>query len=145
METKQCMEKMTETKTVQSNCNNSSPIFVNAVDLEYLIMAAGGNGKSLSELIDMLCINIPRLMENVRRSAIEKNWKMLKLSVHKIKPITLIVGAKSLEEKMELVEHYAERESHVEEIPFLVADILTLGSNVVEQLKIEQQKRSVNC
>lgn len=75
-----------------------------APKLDYLKELSGGNQSFVNEIIDMFIAEAPQSVENAFRFLQEKNYQMLKLTVHKLKSSVQVVGGYHLAYLMQEIE-----------------------------------------
>jgi HPt (histidine-containing phosphotransfer) domain-containing protein len=113
---------------------------VNRINLDYIKMAADEDQDVALELIDLLCEHIPLMIEEIKLQWTNKNSLQLKQSAHKIKPTIALLKIPAFLQIIESIELNAAKGSDWELIDKLVEDVLISSSDIIEQLKTEQQK-----
>ena len=69
-----------------------------------------------------------------------KDWKLLRLVVHKMKPSIMFTGLTEIINDVPLLEEYAAEESHLDDIPALVDKIKKVCTEAIVELKEELKK-----
>jgi len=76
-----------------------------APKLDYLKELSGGDQSFINEIIDMFITEAPLSVENAFRFLQEKNYQMLKLTVHKLKSSVQVVGGYHLANLIQEIEN----------------------------------------
>ncbi len=76
-----------------------------APKLDYLNELSGGDQSFISEIIEMFITDAPQSVENAFRFLQEKNYQMLKLTVHKLKSSVQVVGGYHLAHLIQEIEN----------------------------------------
>jgi HPt (histidine-containing phosphotransfer) domain-containing protein len=119
-------------KTVHINGKHS--------DLTYLRGLAKGSDAFIIQMLNIYIAQTPAALEHIENALANKDWKSLRLAVHKLKPSTMFVGLKEIIDDVPLLEDYAVEESHLDEIPALVNKIKIVCTQAIPELQEEIQK-----
>ena len=95
----------------------------NTIDLTYLKQLSNGDVDFVREMIVVFMEQTPEGIGQMEKHLQDKNWKMLRAVVHKMKPSFSFVGLKELNLTINSIEEYAEKETHLDLIPELIAKL----------------------
>jgi hypothetical protein len=106
-------------------------------DLTYLNGLAKGSDSFIIQMLSIFIEQTPPALDNMQKAVDKKDWKSLRLIVHKIKPSIMFTGLNEIINDVPLLEDYATEESHLDSIPSLVAKIKTVCKEAISELKEE--------
>ncbi len=108
------------------------------VDLSYLTKLTKSDPKLMSQLINAYLVQTPPLIQSMKKSLIDKDWKMLQSAVHKMIPSFSIVGlSTNIQEIAKRIQEYAFTIEITEEIHKLVLELEDVCIQSCEELEIE--------
>jgi CheY-like chemotaxis protein/nitrogen-specific signal transduction histidine kinase/HPt (histidine-containing phosphotransfer) domain-containing protein len=113
-------------------------------DLTYLNGIAKGNTGFIIQMLSIFVEHTPHTIEHIEEALKNKDWKSLRLVVHKMKPSIMFTGLTEITEDVPLLEDYAAEESNLDEIPALVDKIKRVCTEAVIELKAELEKLKRN-
>tara|TARA_R110000868_G_scaffold108031_4_gene295172 strand:+ start:7151 stop:10504 length:3354 start_codon:yes stop_codon:yes gene_type:complete len=109
-----------------------------SVDLEYLKTRTKSNPKLMMAMIDAYLQQTPPLITAMRESLKDKDWQLLKASVHKMIPSFSIMGMNpKYEDIAKKVQDSALEHENIEEIGHLVLELETICTLSCKELEIE--------
>ena len=106
-------------------------------DLTYLNEIANGSNTFIVQMLNIFIEQMPQALIRMDAAVKNKDWKSLRMIVHKIKPSTIFTGLKEITEDVPLLEEYAAEESHIDAIPGLVDKITKVCTGAILELKDE--------
>jgi len=107
-------------------------------DLEYLIHHTKSSPTLMMEMISLYLEQTPTLVDTMKKSLHDNDWKSLYSSVHKLIPSFSIMGINPNYEGMaKRVQKYASTQQRSDEILELVIQIKTVCMQACEELKEE--------
>lgn len=109
----------------------------NHTNLTYLRGLAKGSRAFIIQMLNIYIQQTPGALERIDNALKNKDWKALRASVHKIKPSTMFVGLNEIKNDISLLEDYAIEESHLDEIPGMVAKIKRTCTEAIPELEKE--------
>lgn len=110
--------------------SNDQSAKIRCTDLTSLIARTKSDTKLMSEMINLYLGQTETLTALMKQCVVNKDWKLLHATVHKMIPSFSIVGiSETFENMAKQVQEYARTGQHIQEIPGLV---LQLG-NILEQ------------
>lgn len=117
--------------------NKTSP---KHTDLTYLREIANGSDDFIIQMLTIFVEQMPQSLMRIENAMENKDWKALRLVVHKIKPSILFTGLTEIINDVPILEQYAAEESHLDEIPGMVGKIKNVCTEAIEELKEELKK-----
>jgi len=109
-------------------------------DLTYLKGLAKGNNEFILQMLNIFIEQTPISIVNMEKALKDKDWKTLRMVVHKMKPSVMFVGLKEISGDVPLLEDYTAEERDLDKIPALVHKIKLVCSEAVAELKEEVEK-----
>jgi PAS domain S-box-containing protein len=106
-------------------------------DLTYLRGLAKGSDSFIIQMLNIFIEQTPNAIDRMEKALKSKDWKTLRLIVHKIKPSIMFIGLNEIINEVPILEDYAAEESHLEDIPALVEKIKKVCSEAIGELKSE--------
>jgi len=114
------------------------------VDWIYVKTFIGEDEHDLSEMIDLLCVHIPKMIHEIQIQGANANWKQLKQAVHKIKPNIALLRIIPFKQVLDTLEKYAEEETNLDLIPALINQVVSFAEALIETIKKEQERILTN-
>jgi DNA-binding response OmpR family regulator len=109
-------------------------------DLTYLRELAKGSDTFIIQMLDLFIEQTPQAIVRMEKALANKEWKSLRMIVHKIKPSLMFTGLTEIVNDVTLLEEYATEVSHLGEIPALVDKIKKVCDDAILELKDELKK-----
>lgn len=108
------------------------------IDLEYLTVRTKSNPKLMMEMIAAYLQQTPPLISSMRQSLQNKDWALLKSSVHKMIPSFSIMGlSPEFEDMAKKVQDSATAHENMDEINNLVQQLENICNQACKELEIE--------
>ncbi|WP_181306587.1 hybrid sensor histidine kinase/response regulator [Rufibacter sp. XAAS-G3-1] len=107
------------------------------IDLTYLESFANGNTEFMRDILKLFIEQTPRLVQELAKAVSRFNWAEARTIAHKIRPSISLVGIQQLEDLNNTIEHSAQNRTHLDQLPALVNQLVTLVDRSIEQLKHE--------
>jgi PAS domain S-box-containing protein len=110
------------------------------VDLTYLYKRTKTNPGLMTEMIELYLVQTPSLVDKMKQSLDEKDWKSVYSAVHKMIPSFSIMGmSKDFETMAVKIQEYAASGTHLEEITGLIHNVDTICTQACMELKEEMK------
>jgi len=106
-------------------------------DLTYLKEVANGSDTFIVQMLNIFIEQMPQSLTRINEAVKNKDWKSLRMVVHKIKPSIIFTGLKEITDDVPLLEEYAAEESHLDAIPGLADKIIKVCTGAIAELKEE--------
>jgi len=107
-------------------------------DLRYLIHRTKSDSKLMEQMISLFLGQTEPLIGLMKQGVLEKDWKLLHSTVHKIIPSFSIVGIdETFEQMAKKVQEYSGTSQHTEKIPDLVLQLINVLEQASEELRDE--------
>ncbi|MEQ8582821.1 MAG: ATP-binding protein [Marinoscillum sp.] len=111
------------------------------IDLGSLNKRTRSDPKLMMEMISLYLEMTPRLINEMNKGILEKDWEALEAAVHKIIPSFSIMGIDlDFENKARMIQEYAHNQQRSKEIPGLVRQLGNVCMQACEELKLEFKK-----
>jgi CheY-like chemotaxis protein len=111
------------------------------VDLSYLSKLTKANPKLMTEMIEVYLKQTPPLITSMKQSFIDKDWKLLKATAHKILPSFAIMGMnQQYEELAKKIQEYADKLDLSSELNDMVIEL----EKVCKQSFVELENELIN-
>jgi PAS domain S-box-containing protein len=108
------------------------------VDMSYLTKLTKSDPKLMSQMINAYLRQTPPLIQSMKKSLRDKDWKMLQSAVHKMIPSFSIIGlSPNIQEIAKRIQEYAFSIEISEEIHNLVLELENVCTQSFEELEIE--------
>jgi CheY-like chemotaxis protein len=108
------------------------------IDLDYLMLRTKSNPELMLEIITLYLKQTPTLVNAMKQSLNDRDWKSLDAAVHKMIPSFSIMGIDSNYEKMAVtVQKYAKTQMNGENIPGLLDQIERICGQACQELEEE--------
>lgn len=109
-------------------------------DLTYLRGIANGSDAFIIQMLGIFIEQTPQTLVHMEKALKNKDWKSLRLIVHKMKPSIMFTGLGEIINDVPLLEKYAAEESHLDDIPALIDKIKKACNEAMVELKEEVEK-----
>lgn len=109
-------------------------------DLTYLKEIANGSNTFIVQMLNIFIEQMPQALIRIDAAVKNKDWKSLRMVVHKIKPSTIFTGLTEIANDVPLLEEYAAEESHLDAIPALADKVTKVCSEAILELTEELNK-----
>ena len=109
------------------------------IDLTYLRKLSNGSNEFIAQMLTLFIEQTPEALGRMEKHLEEHNWEALSKVAHKMKPSIMFVGLKEIEKEVKTVEDYASEETHVEELPGMIAHIKEVCNEALGELQEEIQ------
>jgi len=107
-------------------------------DLEYLNQRTKSNPKLMMEMISLYLEQTPPLINEMKNSFRDKDWKALYVAVHKMIPSFAIMGISiDFENMAKKIQDYAGSQQHADGMPALVIQVENICMQACTELTIE--------
>ena len=108
------------------------------VDMSYLTKLTKSDPHLMSQMINAYLEQTPPLISAMKKSLVDKDWKMLQSAVHKMIPSFAVVGlAPNIQEIAQRIQEYAFSIEISEEIHQLVIELEKVCTQSCEELQVE--------
>jgi PAS domain S-box-containing protein len=130
------------TKSVKANSIlNIEDSKVKYTNLSYLVKHTKSNPELILEMISLYLAQTPSLINTMKKSVKLKDWPLLYSAVHKVIPSFAIVGISTDYETMaKKIQEFANTQTHLNEIPEMVKQIVTVCSQACNELSEESDR-----
>lgn len=110
-------------------------------DLRYLIHRTKSDSKLMEQMISLFLGQTEPLIGLMKQGVLEKDWKLLHSTIHKIIPSFSIVGIDETFEKIaRQVQEHSGTSQHTEKIPELVLQLISVLEQASEELHDELER-----
>jgi PAS domain S-box-containing protein len=123
--------KSMEKKTGSSSYKEKESL----INLDYLHQLSDGDKEFTITMIEYFIENTPGVIESMKQSYDQKDWKALRNIAHKFKPQLNFMGINSLLDDLEKLEQYSHNETHLEALPELIEKSESICQQAIEVLK----------
>jgi PAS domain S-box-containing protein len=114
---------------------------IRLIDLSYLSTRTKANASLMAEMIDAYLEQTPKLVSVMQQSLEQKDWMMLRASVHKMMPSFSIMGiSPSYEEMARKVHDYAGSQEYADDMKELVRQLADVHTRACQELSEELTK-----
>ena len=103
--------------------------------IDGLVEMCGDDQEFISEMIDVFVENNALYLKELMRAFENKDWEELKKNAHKIKPSILLMRIESLTQNILDLNEYSGKQTNLDRIPSLVAELETILNEVFVQMK----------
>jgi signal transduction histidine kinase/CheY-like chemotaxis protein len=110
------------------------------VDLEHLQELTKDNKERILKYINIFLQNLPDELEILKQHALNKDYKSIRESIHKIKGIVAYMGIKSLSRLFSSTEYAKLEQLNDNEMKLYFAEIEQTCNKAIEELKMIQQE-----
>lgn len=110
------------------------------IDLEYLEQLANGSNEFMRDMIVLFMEQTPAALDKMEQYLREKDWKMLRGILHKIKPSVSFVGLKEIAQTVKEAEEFAGNEKNLEQLPEMIYKIKQACTAAIEELGLELKR-----
>lgn len=122
------------TMPVKHPSGSTSPKHIN---LAYLKQLAGGDNEFVAEMIALFIEQTPGEIEKLEIYLLRKDWKSVVSTSRKLRSSVSFAGILELEELLLATEEYAEKESHLDQLPGLISQIRQICFKAISELEQE--------
>lgn len=111
---------------------------IKCINLEYLNLRTKSNPVLLMEMISIYLEQTPPLISSMKEGYLNKDWKLLYASVHKMIPSFSIMGINSDFENMaKKIQEFAKIQDQTDQIEDMVLQIENICNQACEELQLE--------
>lgn len=110
------------------------------VDLSFLSAFTRGDNAKMKKYIGMFLESAPEQLGLMEKYCEEKNWHLLKVTAHSLKPQMNYMGIAELEHTIKDIEFFAGAETKLEELPEKIAFCKAGCYKAMDLLKNELSK-----
>ena len=103
-------------------------------DLSQLREVASGSEDFVNKMVDMFVSMTPELVERIKNGVLAKDWQEVGSAAHKMKPSIDMMGIEKLKLVVREIEGNAKNETHLDQIPSLLAHLMDTLDQVYIQL-----------
>ncbi len=107
-------------------------------DLSFLRNLTGGNPDKMVKYLRMFLTGAPQSITQMELYALSKDWGALKQTAHALKPQLGYFGAKGSEDLVKQIEHNADSQTDVEQLPAMISifreQFETINTELQEEL-----------
>ncbi len=100
------------------NYNNAQ-----VTDLAYLKQVSNGDSNFINEMIDVYLKQTPEAISDLEKHLKNKNWKLLRAVIHKMKPSCPFFGLHDLYKTVTSIEEYAEEGTNLHLLPGMIVKV----------------------
>ena len=104
-------------------------------DMHFLKQLTSDNPDKQKKYIGMFLENAPKLLDNIDKALIAKDYPTIKIAAHSLKPQLSYMGVKEEISKIFLIEQSAGEAAHFETLPQLIINLKHLCLKAFEELK----------
>lgn len=103
-------------------------------DMQFLKQLTGGNADKMNKYIGMFLENAPKLLDNIDKAMVIKDYPTVKIAAHSLKPQLSYMGVKEDVSKIFLIEQSAGSSAHFDSLPPLIHNLKHLCKKAFEEL-----------
>jgi len=107
------------------------------IDMSYLISVCGDDADFKQEMIDTFLRNTPPVLEDMKSSLSEKDWKKIGDLAHKIKPSFTFMGISKAKDLIVDIEHSGRNNTEIEDIRDKIEQLNKICIQAFNELKEE--------
>lgn len=104
-------------------------------DRTFLRQFTAGNAEKQQKYIGMFLENAPKLLDNIDKALIIKDYQTIKIAAHSLKPQLSYMGVKEDVSNIFLIEQSAGEKAHYESLPELITNLKRICSKAFEELR----------
>ena len=104
-------------------------------DRTFLKQFTAGNAEKQQKYIGMFLENAPKLLDNIDKALIIKDYQTIKIAAHSLKPQLSYMGVKEDVSNIFLIEQSAGEKAHYERLPDLVVNLKRICAKAFEELR----------
>lgn len=104
-------------------------------DMHFLKQLTSNNPDKQKKYIGMFLENAPKLLENIDKALMIKDYSTIKIAAHSLKPQLSYMGVKEEISKIFLIEQSAGEAAHFDTLPQLITNLKHLCLKAFEELK----------
>ncbi|NQY67743.1 MAG: hypothetical protein HRT72_08485 [Flavobacteriales bacterium] len=128
----------------QQNIKTSGIIHNPLFDLSKLDKLSNGNPFFVPKMVQVFIDELPPTLSRLTMHSLRNEIPRVKAVAHVMKPSIRMMGIESAIPLVEQIEDFSERKIHLEQIPELVKELVTVCNNTIKQLTICQNKQLFN-
>ncbi len=110
-------------------------------NLDYIRELSGDNDEFMNDIIALFIKDTPPQLNILLDSVNAHEWERLKLAAHKLKTSIGIFGLHECAEGLSVIEEYAKKLIHLDQLPELVVNVVEECNQALENIKAELDKR----
>ena len=104
-------------------------------DMQFLKQLTNGNEEKMKKYINMFLDNAPKLLENIDKALVIKDYPTIKIAAHSLKPQLSYMGVKEEVSKIFMIEQSAGEAAHFGTLPILIRNLNLLCNKAFSELK----------
>lgn len=108
------------------------------IDLTYLKQVSNGDTGFIKEMIGIYLKETPLTIINLEKHLKNKDWKMLREVIHKMKPSFSFFGLNDMYDLLDSMEEYSEKEIHLNLLPDMIDKVKLVCTQTI--MELENQK-----
>ena len=108
-------------------------------DMHFLQQLTSNNPEKQKKYIGMFLENAPKLLDNIDKALVAKDYPTIKIAAHSLKPQLSYMGVKEEISKIFLIEQSAGEAAHFDTLPQLITNLKHLCIKAFEELKNNNQ------
>ncbi len=112
-----------------------APLPAHVTDMNFLKQFTGGNPDKVQKYIGMFLENAPKLLENIDKALLARDYQAVKIAAHSLKPQLSYMGVKEDVSNIFLIEQSSGESAHYESLPQLINNLKRLCSKAFEELR----------
>ena len=113
-------------------------------DLTYLIQVSNGDDHFIKEMIDVYMQQTPEAIGNLEKHLKNKDWEMVRVVTHKIKPSFSFFGLSDLSAIVNSIEEYCEKQIHLDLLPGMISKVKSTCAKAMKELEEEKKFSEIN-
>ena len=111
------------------------PMPEKVTDMQFLRQLTGGNNEKMQKYIGMFLDNAPKLLDNIDKGMENRDFPIVKIAAHSLKPQLSYMGVKEDVSKIFMIEQSAGSSAHFDSLPALIANLKRLCTKAFEELR----------
>jgi len=116
--------------------NNSGQI----TNLAYLKQVSNGDNNFIKEMIDVYLKQTPDVINDLEKHLKNKNWKLLRAAIHKMKPSCPFFGLHDLYQTVTSIEEFAEEGTNLHLLPEMIEKVKATCDKAMVELNQQRGK-----
>lgn len=104
-------------------------------DMQFLKQLTNGNEEKMKKYINMFLDNAPKLLDNIDKALVIKDYPTIKIAAHSLKPQLSYMGVKEEVSKIFMIEQSAGEAAHFGSLPILIRNLNLLCNKAFIELK----------
>lgn len=110
------------------------------INLEYLEQLSDGDKEFTVSMIQYFIDNTPEVLESMKQSYQQKDWKALRNIAHKFKPQLNFMGINTLLDDVEQMEQLAHQEKNLDSLPVFIEKTERVCIDAIKQLQAKLEE-----